>query len=94
VKLKETEQAAVVALRDKDVAKQKSVATPAPQDDQQVMEISKLKQQISELKVQLEKNSVDKGGGADQGGGANDALRDKLISTTVSELIVHDQLSW
>lgn len=75
---------AVVALRDKDVAK--SVTTPAPQDEQQVMEISQLKQQISELKVQLENNSVDKGGGA------NDTLRDKLISTTVSEQIVHDHL--
>ena len=46
-------------------------------------EISKLKQQISELQIQLESSS-NKGGVADQGGGANDAMREKLISTTVS----------
>lgn len=57
-------------------------------------EISKLKQQISELQVQLENNSTNKGGGADQGCVATDALREKLISTTVSDEIVFVQLSW
>lgn len=84
-RLKETEQAAIVAIRDKEVAtaKQNAVKTLSSQDEQEVTEISKLKQQISELQVQLESSS-NKGGVADQGGVANDAMREKLISTTVS----------
>ena len=84
-RLKDTEQAAIVAIRDKEVAmtKQNAAKTPSSQDEQQVTEISKLKQQISELQAQLESSSS-KGGGADQVGGANDAMREKLISTTVS----------
>ena len=81
-RLKDTEQAAIVAIRDKEVAtaKQNAVKTPSSQE---VTEISKLKQQISELQAQLESSS-NKGGVADQGGVANDAMREKLISTTVS----------
>ena len=52
--------------------------------DEQVTEISKLKQRISELQVQLENTASNKGGVAEQEGVANDALKEKLISTTVS----------
>lgn len=85
-KLREAEQAAIVAIRDKEltVAKHKE-----SHDDKQVTQISKLKQHISELQVQLENSSSNKGGVADQGGGANDELREKLISTTVSGEMVH-----
>ena len=78
-KLRETEQAAITAIRDKE-AKEKEV--PMVTASSQLTEISKLKQQISELQTQLENSSINKGGGA------TDAMKDKLITTTVSiELI-------
>lgn len=76
-----------MALRDKDAnaLKQKAIVTTTPLQDEQVTEVSKLKQKIEELQVQLEKSSISKGNGADQGGGADDAVREKLVSTTVSD---------
>ena len=80
-KLRGTEQAAIVAIKDKEVsaAKQKAaVVTNQSQDS----EISKLKQQISELQLQLENSLSNKGGVANQVGGAAD--EEKLLTTTVS----------
>ena len=57
--------------------------------NEQVTEISKLKQRISELQVQLENTSSDNGGVAEQGVVANDALKDKLSSTMVSDILVN-----
>ena len=57
--------------------------------NEQVTEISKLKQRISELQVQLENTSSDNGDVAEQGVVANDALKDKLSSTMVSDILVN-----
>lgn len=78
-KLRDTEQAAVIALREKDAQRDKEVAAkPPPQvnNEQQIMEVSKLKEEIAKLQQQLEKDKVDNS--------ANDEMRKKMISTTVS----------
>lgn len=84
-KLKETEQAAIVAIRDKEVsaAKQKAAVVTSQSQDS---EISKLKQQISELQLQLENSLSNKGGGAD------DELKQKLLTTTHELLRVTSEL--
>lgn len=74
-----------MAIKDKEAASTKHKTTTA--QNEQVTEITKLKEQISKLQVQLEKSSS-KGSGAGQGGGADDAMRDKLISTTVNVVTV------
>lgn len=79
-----------MAIKDKEVtaAKQKAAIVTTPSQDGSVTEISQLRQQISQLQIQLENSSSNKGGVA------NDELKEKLISTTVSHRIVQVQLSW
>ena len=81
-KLRDMEQVAVIALREKDAQRDKEAASkPPPQvnNEQQVMEVSKLKEEIAKLQQQLEKDKTNNS--------PNDETREKLISTTVSKLL-------
>ncbi|XP_065919982.1 leucine zipper transcription factor-like protein 1 [Dysidea avara] len=86
-KLRDMEQVAVIALREKDAQRDKEAASkPPPQvnNEQQVMEVSKLKEEIAKLQQQLEKDKTNNS--------PNDETREKLISTTHELLKVTSEL--
>jgi len=71
----------VIALREKDAQRDKEVASKPPtqtNNEEQVMEVSKLKEEIAKLQQQLETDKANNS--------ANDEMREKMISTTVSGL--------